>query len=64
MLALSDDDIRNYHVGMSYESAWRAYAGMIETGETNLEKIEPLIPANIAAELRNYFTEKINNASI
>lgn len=60
MPALSDDDIRIYHVGMSFEDAWRSYAGMIETGETTLERIEPLVPCDIAAELKNYLNSTIN----
>lgn len=60
MPVLSDDDIRYYHVGMSFEDAWRSYAGMIETGETTLERIEPMIPSNIADELKNYLKSTVN----
>jgi hypothetical protein len=57
---LTDDDIRVYHVGLTFENAWRCYAGMIETGEATLERIEPLIPVAIARELKNYLASTIN----
>jgi hypothetical protein len=55
MPALSDEELRDYHVGMDHESAWRAYAGMIETKQERLERILELIPESIADELLSYF---------
>jgi hypothetical protein len=55
MPALSDQEIRDYHVGMDRESAWRAYAGMIETKQVRLERILELIPESIADDLLSYF---------
>jgi len=57
---LTDDDIRNYHIGISFEEAWRSYAGMIETGEATYDRIKPLIPKDIAAELNNYMKSTTN----
>ena len=57
---LSDDDIRNYHIGMSFEDAWRAYAGMVETKEAELERVISLVPDDIGSELLSYF-KRIQN---
>ena len=40
---------------MAFENAWRAYAGMVETGEFSLQKIVELVPEPIAEELLSYF---------
>ena len=52
---LTEQDVRNYHIGMTFEDAWRSYAGMVETGEFTLKYVLPLVPANISAELTSYF---------
>jgi len=55
MLHLTDDDIRNYHVGISFESAWRSLAGMIETKQISLQRVVELVPDDIGCELLSYF---------
>lgn len=52
---LTEQDIREYYIGMTFEDAWRSYAGMVETGEFTLEYVLPLVPSDIAAELTSYF---------
>jgi hypothetical protein len=52
---LTEQDVRDYHIGMTFEDAWRSYAGMVETGEFTLKYVLPLVPQKIAAELTSYF---------
>ena len=52
---MTDDDVRNYHRGLSFEHACRCYAGMVETGEVALDRIRELAPAEMVAVLNDYF---------
>jgi hypothetical protein len=52
---MSDDDIKNYHVGISFENAARAYVGMIETGEVGIDRVRMLAPPEFVAVVDSYF---------
>ena len=52
---MTDLEIANYHEGMSFENACRAYVGMIEAGEVNIEIVQRLAPKSMVKVVDDYF---------
>lgn len=57
-MALTDDDLRTYHVGMSEGMAVAAYCGMIEHGEVSMDRLQGLIPERLLELVKHYFATK------
>jgi len=54
---ISDDDLKNYHIGLSFEDACRSYVGMIETGEVNIDQVRKHAPRDCVKVVNDYFAE-------